>query len=63
MVGNSITAAPSVQRRDASPPDCSRARVTTMRLPLKIIERAHLPALAHEKINNVRTNQARAAGD
>jgi hypothetical protein len=34
-----------------------------MGLPLKIIERAHLPAFAHEKINNVRANQARAAGD
>jgi hypothetical protein len=34
-----------------------------VRLRLEIIKRAHLPAFAHEEIDNVRTNQARSAGD
>src|ERR1035438_7168068 len=33
MVGNSTTPAPSAERREASAPACSLARVTTIRLP------------------------------
>ncbi len=40
-----------------------RRFTAAMRLRLKIIESAHPPALTHEKIDNVRANQARAAGN
>src|SRR5262249_20943737 len=36
---------------------------TAVRLRLEIIKRAHLPTLAHEKIDNVRTDQTRGASD
>ena len=35
----------------------------TVRLRLQIVESAHLPPFAHEKIDGVRADQARAASD
>ena len=40
-----------------------RRFTATMRVRLKIIERANLPAFAHEQINNVRADQARTASN
>ena len=34
-----------------------------VRVRLEVIEDAHLPALAHQQIDDVRSDQSRAAGD
>jgi hypothetical protein len=36
---------------------------TSVRLRLEIIQGAHLPTFAHEKIDNMRTNQTSGASD
>jgi hypothetical protein len=61
--GSNLIAIPHVAldefRRGIYPRRLSAA----VRLRLDIIQRAHLPTFAHEKIDNVRADQTRGAGD